>query len=123
MTSVKAADRAWWQAAPVVRPLLLVMVGGVLGSMARWGLTDVAPHLWATLLVNVVGSYLLGALVRTVAHDSWTRPLLGTGFCGGFTTMSALAVQVVTASAATAALYLTASLVLGVAAARLGLRA
>ena len=107
----------------MIRPLLLVMLGGVAGSLLRWGLTEVAPHLWTTLAINVVGSLLLALLVRNRAQDHWSRPLLGTGFCGGFTTMSALAVQTVTSSLGTALLYLAASLVLGVGAARLGLDA
>jgi CrcB protein len=106
----------------VIRPLLLVLVGGVVGSLLRWGLTDLAPHLGTTLAINVAGSYLLAVLVRTRPTDDWSRPLLGTGFCGGFTTMSALAVGTVASDAGTAVLYLAASLVLGVGAARLGLR-
>lgn len=106
----------------MTRPLLLVALGGVAGSLLRWGLTELSPHLWTTLAINVVGSFLLGVLVRTRPPDDWTRPLLGTGFCGGFTTMSALAVQAVTSSFATAAAYVVASLVLGVGAAQLGLR-
>jgi CrcB protein len=47
---------------------------------------------WGTLLVNLLGSFLLGLLV---GHGVDGRPmaLLGTGFCGAFTTYSAVAVQ------------------------------
>ena len=103
-------------------PLALVALGGVLGSLARYGLMEAAPHLATTLAVNVAGSFLLGVLVARRPPAHWTRPLLGTGFLGGFTTMSAVAVQVVTSTAAAGALYLAATLVLGVAAAAAGLR-
>jgi CrcB protein len=47
---------------------------------------------WGTLVVNLLGSALLGWLV---GHGVDGRPLLllGTGFCGGLTTYSAVAVQ------------------------------
>jgi CrcB protein len=50
------------------------------------------PVHWGTLAVNLVGSALLGWLV---GHGVEGRPLalLGTGFCGAFTTYSAVAVQ------------------------------
>jgi CrcB protein len=49
---------------------------------------------WGTLLVNLLGAFLLGWLV---GHGVDGRPmaLLGTGFCGAFTTYSAVAVQAV----------------------------
>jgi len=47
---------------------------------------------WGTLLVNVAGSFLLGAFSAAALSDSATA-LLGTGFCGGLTTYSAFAVQ------------------------------
>ena len=49
------------------------------------------------------GAFLLGALVVRRPLEHWSRPLLGTGVLGGFTTMSGLAVQAVDAAPATAA--------------------
>lgn len=50
-----------------------------------------------TFLVNIIGSFLLGALVAgSMAQTPMPRPLLlllGTGLCGGFTTYSAFAVE------------------------------
>ena len=53
---------------------------------------------WATLTVNVVGSFLLGVVVTLVVErwpgDRFLRPLVAVGFCGGFTTFSTLAVEI-----------------------------
>jgi CrcB protein len=112
--------------APVPAPLpaLLgaVAVGGMLGALARYGLVLALPDLPATLAINVAGSFLLGVLVARRPDGRWSRPFLGTGVLGGFTTFSALAVQTVDADLPTAVAYLVATLVLGVGAAWLGLR-
>ena len=74
--------------------VLLVAAGAAVGAALRY----VAGHLlddrwpWGTVLVNWVGSFLLGLFVALgVSGDALA--LLGTGFCGGFTTYSAFAVQ------------------------------
>ena len=74
--------------------LLLVALGGAVGAALRF---VVAHHLdsrvpWGTLLVNVAGSFLLG-LWSGLALEGNAMALLGVGFCGGFTTYSAFAVQ------------------------------
>ena len=77
--------------------LLLVMIGAAVGAPSRW-LTDRAVQRrndsvfpWGTFTVNIVGSLLLGFIVRATAlgdvHHLWYAAL-GTGFCGGFTTFS-----------------------------------
>jgi CrcB protein len=101
---------------------LLVAVGGVVGSLARFGLSHAWPHLVATFAINVVGAFALGALVARRPPEHWSRPLIGTGVLGGFTTFSALAVQTVDASAVTGAVYLAGTLLVGTAAAAWGLR-
>lgn len=108
-------------------------VGGALGALARWGVSEALPHgsagwPWATLLVNLAGCLVLGLLLGLVfahSHGSpWLRPFLGTGVLGGFTTYSAFAVEIVQQADAgawgTAAGYLTASVLGGVAASALG---
>ncbi len=78
--------------------VVLVAVGGLVGSLARWWLSGAVQSLTeagfpvGTLAVNVLGSLLIG-LVMTLSLDRGLvdadlRVLLTTGFCGGFTTMS-----------------------------------
>jgi CrcB protein len=78
--------------------LMLVGVGGFLGSVARYGVTLlVAPVVTGfplpTLLVNILGSFLIGFLgelaISTTLVTPEARLFLVTGFCGGFTTFSA----------------------------------
>ena len=91
-----------------LRPTLLgvVWVGGAAGTASRYLVGLAVPRVLgvpvATLLVNLVGAFALGllleALVRRGADDGrrrLLRLLLGTGFLGGFTTYSALAVDTV----------------------------
>ena len=75
-------------------------VGGALGAVARWSLTDLFPvaagHFpWVTFAINVVGSGLLAALpLLAVARSRpWIGLFLGTGVLGGFTTMSAASAE------------------------------
>lgn len=74
----------------------LVAVGAGVGAPLRFlaaGRLDASGGLPAgTLLVNLVGSFLLG-LFAGLALDGAALALLGTGLCGGLTTYSGLAVQ------------------------------
>ena len=84
---------------PVLPPVLLVAVGGVVGSLARAVLGLVLPHEpgswgWATLVVNLLGAAGLCALLVQVPEPQ-IRLLLGTGLLGGFTTFSGLTVTAV----------------------------
>lgn len=81
---------------------LCVALGGALGSMARYALAlalRAAPGTWptATLLVNVLGSIVIGVLAAKLPLSAVAgRALLMTGVLGGFTTMSSFSLEVVT---------------------------
>ncbi|AXT84406.1 camphor resistance protein CrcB [Aeromicrobium sp. A1-2] len=86
-----------------MKSFALVAVGGAVGTLGRFGIAEAldADRLFplATFVVNVVGSFALGALLAVlIVHDHSARAnrlrlLLGTGLLGGFTTYSALAVE------------------------------
>ena len=73
---------------------LLVALGAAVGAPLRLLAGHWLDHgfPWGTLVVNVVGSFLLGVLTAQGLDDG-AIALLGTGFCGGFTTYSAFAVK------------------------------
>lgn len=113
-----------------LRELAAIFAGGVAGALARAGVLEALPvepgsWPWATLLVNIAGAALLGALI-TWAHEraqtvpEHLPPLLGTGFCGALTTFSALQLEVLQllddGDAARAALYALISVAAGLAA-------
>ncbi len=53
---------------------------------------------WGTLIINVVGSFILGIVTGTVLYrhgSSTIKLIMGTGFCGGFTTFSTASFEAV----------------------------
>jgi CrcB protein len=87
-------------------PLVFVMVGGALGSGARYLTGRAALALfgpgfpYGTLAVNLVGGLLMGALAGLLARatgggEAW-RLFVGVGVLGGFTTFSSFSLDVVT---------------------------
>jgi CrcB protein len=113
--------------------LAVIAVGGALGSLARWGLTQALPHgaeavsvsIW---VANVSGALILGALMVFVSEvwppRRYLRPFWGVGVLGGFTTFSAYMLDTRTLLAADrpglAAFYLFGTLATGLPAAWLG---
>lgn len=119
---------------PVPHPLrpstgdaLRVGVGGAVGAVCRWAVVAMADTAaafpWPTLVVNLLGCFLIGTLVRASRSAGM---LLGIGFAGGLTTFSTFAVEVASllerSDSATAATYLVTSLAGGMVAVVLGHR-
>ena len=114
--------------------VLAVWLGGTLGTGVRVMITSAAPAAAipiATFFINVVGAFILGLLLEGLTRPGprprarLIRRLAGTGFLGGFTTYSALALQVVdlqrAGSGGLAVAYAVGSLLLGTAAAGVGI--
>ena len=83
---------------------LAVAVGGGAGALARFYLVVALKrfdHLfpWGTLLVNVLGSFLIGAVwawfLDRPDTPEWVRVGLMTGILGGFTTLSSISLETV----------------------------
>lgn len=81
----------------------LVMFGGGTGAVLRYLISRVATHLlplggfpWHTFAINIVGSFMLGLVALTYKDRPGWYLLLGTGFCGGFTTFSTFSVEMLT---------------------------
>jgi fluoride exporter len=109
---------------------LLVFLGAGLGGVARYGVNQLAvawlglAFPWATLAVNVVGSFLMGLCAEVIVarFGGWpeARLFLMTGVLGGFTTFSAFSLEAYALWArgegGLAALYVGASVGLSIAA-------
>ena len=85
---------------PASRLVIAVAVGGALGALLRWTLTEVFPDPadgfpWTILAINVAGSFVLALLPALTSVRR--RPVLvaglGPGLLGGFTTLSAYSEQ------------------------------
>ena len=96
--------------------VLLVFIGGGIGSMTRYGTTLLAGKWfgtgfpWGTLAVNLTGCFLIGVILGLAERSSLVQPstrlFFVTGFLGGLTTFSSYAMESVVASRASAALAL-----------------
>ncbi|HKU01906.1 MAG TPA: CrcB family protein [Arthrobacter sp.] len=139
-----AADQGTLGGVRVHRPVhlhpgfvLVVIVGGIVGALARYGVSSVlpAPGGWPlpTLVINLAGAFLLGALLEALVRRGpdagrlrLVRLLVGTGFLGAFTTYSTLAVEATTlfsaGRSADTVLYVGASVVAGALATVAGIR-
>lgn len=114
----------------------LVIMGGMLGTLARYGIEEAMPSVggWPlpTLCVNLVGAFALGALLEGLVRrgqDAGRRRIIrlvaGTGFIGAFTTYSTFALEAVlfleTNRIPTMLLYLSVTIIGGVLATALGI--
>lgn len=113
-----------------MRLFLLAVAGGALGSGARYLVNAGAAKWlgvafpWATLIVNIAGSFAMGLLVEYVVlrHNGSPelRTFMATGVLGGFTTFSAFSLDVATlwdrGDVGIAALYVVISVAVSIAA-------
>ena len=82
------------------RLVILVGLGGAIGSILRYLVTEIIPSEqmpYGTITVNLLGSMLLGLMFGVIAADAIINQdyvlLFGTGLLGAFTTMSAFAMD------------------------------
>jgi len=116
--------------------LIAVFCGGLLGTLLRLMVDLALPHSspgeisGSTVVVNIVGSFVLGLLVAHFwlkpATPEWVKLAVGPGLLGSFTTFSAIALNVVGAVDETrpvdGVLALGGSVICGLVAAWAGLR-
>jgi len=91
----------------VLYSYLFVAVGGAVGAMARFGLNvflqrDV-DYPWGTLTANLVGCLVMGIIAQLISGTTWFneagfipdqyRLLFAVGFCGSFTTLSSMVLE------------------------------
>lgn len=118
-----------------VRPgiWLAISLGGILGTLARYGVSR-AIHVargtfpWSTFTVNISGSFVLGLLLTLVIErwppSQYVRPFAAIGFLGSYTTFSTWMVEgdvlIKDGNAGIAFVYVAVSLVVGLVAVYLG---
>ena len=83
--------------------LAAIFAGGAIGAVARVWLARNFVQAdtswpWTIFLVNIAGAFALGyfatRLQERLPQSTYRRPLLGTGFCGAFTTFSTMEVEI-----------------------------
>ena len=83
---------------------LLVMIGGALGTLARYAISTLASPIsgqlpWGTIIINITGSFVIGLFgTLTLASGRYpvsenTRLFVMIGLCGGYTTFSSFSLQ------------------------------
>ncbi len=116
-------------------PLLLVAIGGALGSVGRYLVGVGAGRLfgpdfpWGTMIVNIVGSFVMGAFIELLGvkfnGSGDLRLFVAVGILGGFTTLSSFSLDTITlferGATIAAASYAVGSIVLSLAALVAGL--
>lgn len=87
---------------------LFVALGGAIGAMARYGLNGWLQRgsemPWGTLAANLLGCLAMGVIAQVISSTTWLadaailpehyRLLFAVGFCGSFTTLSALVLEI-----------------------------
>ena len=84
------------------RELAAIFAGGAIGAIARVWLSQRFVQAdtswpWTIFAINITGSFALGyfatRLQERLPQSTYRRPLLGTGFCGAYTTFSTMEVE------------------------------
>jgi CrcB protein len=81
-----------------VNSYLVVAIGGAIGATLRFAVSEWVGTPQATLIVNALGSLLLGICMAALASDMISKEMtlfLGTGILGAFTTMSTYSVETI----------------------------
>ena len=113
----------------MIKNLLLIALGGGLGSALRYLSNIGLEKIWAnklyyaTFLVNIIGCFLIGLLIgylqKNETDNAAIKLLLVTGFCGGFTTFSTFGLEnynlLQSQNYITSLLYIASSIVIGIA--------
>lgn len=90
---------------PTFQSFLIIACGGALGSIARYGVAALAQRIpvqlpIGTFAANLVGCFLIGLFTQLASGMSAVSPgmrlFLTAGFCGGFTTFSTFALEIIT---------------------------
>lgn len=115
----------------MLKELLLVGLGGGIGSMLRYGgnvLIGNKYFPYSTFIINIIGSLVIGivfglSMKNEQFANTW-KTFLATGICGGFTTFSAFSMEnfrlIENGRYAWAILYIILSIALGITAAAIG---
>ena len=111
-----------------IQNIILVGIGGMMGSIGRYTIglwaSNVVSKPLGTFTVNIIGSIVLGVVyafsLKRAGTSDMLMLLIGVGFCGGFTTFSAFAIEnmqfLLEKNVSGAIMYMLASLAFGLAA-------
>jgi CrcB protein len=90
-------DASFRKVEDIAYRLLVLAIGGAIGTLARYGLNGViaarAPTFpLGTMIVNITGCFAIGLLAALSLRSEW-RLFLMVGLCGGYTTFSSFGLQ------------------------------